>query len=166
MLQRLKRDSLINHARDSILGSVKVTTKRLLVQQELLRDASLDYMHNGIRAFPPPIASWYIDINFQSVSYFLGCSSGNAIIINITWIFVPETGQMIFEVEQKEMKKISYAPIKDGFIFQHQPDRYFVVTEVATSSGEKLLQGFNLLLEPEWGFKCELVRQITSDKYI
>lgn len=69
-----------------------------------------------------------------------------------------------FEVEELPTIKISYSAIKEFFLFQYQPEKYFIITEVASSTGEHMIQAFNLQLEPVWGFKCNLLRMMTSDR--
>jgi hypothetical protein len=94
------------------------------------------------------------------------------LIIDITWVYDHETKEMVmlyliikvFQIEEGKPKKISYSSITDAFLFQYQPDQYFLVLEVESSAGSHILQGFNFHMEVEWGVGCDLIRQLLSDR--
>jgi hypothetical protein len=45
----------------------------------------------------------------------------------------------------------------------HDTD-YIIVVEVAASTGEHLIQGLNVELEPDWGLRVDFLKQLFADK--
>ena len=70
---------------------------------------------------------------------------------------------MEFQTVERVVKKISYTTVKSSFLYHYNPDRYAVMIEVSTSTGEHIVQGFDFNLCPVFGFKCDVLRHIFKD---
>ncbi|KAI8927718.1 hypothetical protein BC831DRAFT_510618 [Entophlyctis helioformis] len=85
------------------------------------------------------------EVRYHSL-FFLGCSTG-----------------VDYEFSIITQRKISYIPVKLSQYYKLTDGLPLIVAEVATNTGEHILQAFTMALDIEWTCKCDLLRLTSLD---
>nr|KAJ3421309.1 hypothetical protein HK105_003932 [Polyrhizophydium stewartii] len=145
----------------------KQTSPRKLLRSENLRPkeiADLAEMEKLLAAEDFALLKEHIGLMRFHSMFFIGTITGEAAIAEILWTIDDVTKKTEFSFSVIKQKRLSYIPLALSNFHKLEDGTPQIVAEIATVTGEHLLQGFNMALDMEWTCKCDLLHLTSIDR--